>query len=110
MTPRASLIVLQSDPEQQVRAVVGLAMSDKSDSGRSMSISELRAQASRVNALLADVWNDDFPEVFPDVAVDEMLGMALAHAVHQGWIEPEPDMSPYLESAETLLGSADLDD
>ena len=39
-----------------------------------------------------------------------MLGMALAHAVHQGWVEPEPAMSPYLESAETLLGSADLDD
>lgn len=78
--------------------------------GELMCHADVTAQATRVDLLLVDVWNHDFPETFSDIDSDAMLGMALAHAVHQGWIEPDPAMSPYLESAEALLGSADFDD
>ena len=70
-----------------------------------MSYPDVREQAARVSGLLTQLWNDDFPEAFPNVGRGDLLGLALAHAVHQGWIVPDPSMSSYLQGAEGLLGS-----
>lgn len=75
-----------------------------------MSDADVRSQAARVSRLLVDSWNDDFPEAFPDLSVEDMLGLALAHAVHRGWIDPDPAMSPYIRGAEALLESGGLDE
>lgn len=75
-----------------------------------MSFPDVREQAARVSGLLRDVWNDDFPDAYPDVHTDDTLGMALAYAVHQGWIEPDPAMASYLQRAEDLLGSGGVDE
>lgn len=66
---------------------------------------DVREQAARISEILSEVWNDEFPEAFPDVGLDDTLGLALAHAVHHGWIEPDPAMSPYLQRADDLLAS-----
>lgn len=78
--------------------------------GVSMSYAEVQAQAARVSQFLANAWNDDFPEAFPDVSIEDMLGLALAHAVHRGWIEPDPAMSHYMRGAEALLESGGFDE
>ena len=78
--------------------------------GVPMPFTDVREQAARVSELLRDVWNDDFPEAFPDVGPDETLGLALAHALHVGWIEPDPAMSSYLQRAEDLLASGGVDE
>lgn len=70
----------------------------------------VRAQAARTSELLTELWTEDFPEQFPDVGVDDMLGMALAHAIHKGWIEPDISMSTYLSGAEDLLQSRSVDE
>ena len=75
-----------------------------------MPFTDVREQAARVSELLRDVWNDDFPEVFPNVGLDDTLGLALAHAIHLGWIEPDAAMSSYLQRAEDLLGSGGDDE
>ena len=85
------------------------AMTAASTEG-SMSFPDVREQAARVSGLLRDVWNDDFPDAYPDVHTDDTLGMALAYAVHQGWIEPDPAMASYLQRAEDLLGSGGVDE
>ena len=76
----------------------------------SVTFPDVREQAARVSALLSAVWNDDFPEAFPTVGLDDTLGLALAHAVHQRWIEPDPAMSSYLQRAEDLLASGGVDE
>jgi len=68
---------------------------------------EVRYQASRVAQGLAEVWNEDFPDMYPDLTLEHMLGLALAHAVAQGWVEPDPAMAEYLNCAEVLLAGGD---
>lgn len=68
-----------------------------------MSDADLPDQAIRVSQRLGDVWNEDFPNEYPDLALEEMLGLALAHALDKGWVEPDPTMVPYLDAAEALL-------
>lgn len=85
-------------------------MTTATTTGVPMPFTDVREQAARVSELLRDAWNDDFPEVFPDVSLDDTLGLALAHAVHQGWIEPDPAMFSYLQRAEDLLGSGGDDE
>ena len=77
---------------------------------RSMSFPEVREQAARVAEILTDVWNEDFPGTFSDGNWEAMLGLALAHAVDQGWIEPDPAMSSYLQGAEELLTAGGVDE
>ena len=75
-----------------------------------MSHADVRAHAARVSDLLVEVWTDDFPESFPEIGLDDSLGLALAHAVRRGWIEPDPAMSPCLNGAEALLGTGHFDE
>ena len=82
----------------------------ESVAGEDDEVRGVRAQAVRTSELLTELWTEDFPEQFPDVGVDDMLGMALAHAIHKGWIEPDITMSPFLLAAEKLLEAGSVDD
>jgi hypothetical protein len=75
-----------------------------------MSEADVQAQGTRVAEKLADYWNEEFLEVFPDVSAEDMLGLALAHALRQGWIEPDLAMLAYLDRAEALLDGVESDE
>jgi hypothetical protein len=75
-----------------------------------MSDADQLGQAIRISQRLAEVWNESFPEVFPDVSADDMLGLALAQALRRGWIEPDSAMVTYLDRAEALLDGAESDE
>jgi hypothetical protein len=72
---------------------------------------DVRSQAIRLAEMLSEAWNEDLIDSSDEI--DAMTGLALAHAVAQGWIEPDPSMTQYFASAEDLLavgGGADVDD
>ncbi len=72
-----------------------------------MEVEDVRSRAIRLAQALRDRWNEDLLEFSEETRA--MTGLALAHAVAKGWIEPDPSMIGYFESAEGLLegGAAD---
>ena len=64
---------------------------------------EVLTQAHRVASLLTEAWNEELGEASIDT--DVATGMAVGHAVSQGWIEPDPSFAPFLISAERFLES-----
>jgi hypothetical protein len=74
-----------------------------SQGGNLVSDADLSDQAIRVSQRLREVWTEDLPNEYPDLALEEILGLALAHALDQGWVEPDPTMLRYLDAAEALL-------
>lgn len=72
-----------------------------------MEVEEVRSRAISLAEALRDRWNEDLMEYAEETRA--LTGLALAHAVAKGWIEPDSSMVGYFESAEDLLegGAAD---
>jgi hypothetical protein len=87
-------------------------MSDQTPTTRE----NIKAQAAKLSALLVEAWNEDFRNVFGGAQEYEeqyydIAGLAVAHAVHMGWVEPDPSdegVARILLGAERLLKSRGL--
>ena len=73
----------------------------------SVEAEEVRSRAISLAEALRDRWNEDLLEFSEEARA--MTGLALAHAVAKGWIEPDPSKIGYFESAEDLLEGGDAD-